>query len=72
MRIELSNQEALVLFEFLSRFKEHESLVIEDQAEQQALWNLSALIERELAEPFSTEYTNLLEQAREQLRFKDD
>ena len=72
MCIELSHQEALILFEFLARFKEQDALSIEDQAEQQALWNLAALLEKELVEPFSANYMQLLEQAREHLRFKEE
>ena len=71
MRIELTSDEALVLFEFLERFKEQEALTIEDQAEQQALWNLSALLQKQLSEPFSTSYQELLSEARARVRFND-
>jgi len=37
--------------ELLSRYSDSESLVIEDQAEQRALWNLLCVLERQLVEP---------------------
>jgi hypothetical protein len=42
--------------------------LVEDQAERRALWNLTALLERVLVEPFSAQYRELVEQARERLR----
>ena len=52
--IALTKDEALVLFEFLSRYAETDRLNIEDSAEQQALWNLTCLLEKALTEPFSS------------------
>ena len=40
-----------VQIELLSRYSDSESLVIEDQAEQRALWNLLCVLERQLVEP---------------------
>jgi len=68
VRIKLSRDEAIVLFEFLSRFQEQESLGIVDQSEKRALWNLQATLEKDLTEPFSANYLDLLEQARARLR----
>lgn len=67
IHLELDNHEALVLFEFLSRFQEKEELNIEDAAEEQALWNLLALLEQQLTEPFKQDYPTLLENARSKL-----
>jgi hypothetical protein len=39
--------EALVLFEFLSRFSDTDELRVEDQAEQRALSNLCCLLEKQ-------------------------
>lgn len=71
VHIELTADEGLVLFEFLARFREREVLSIEDQAEERALWNLAALLERELVEPFSESYLQLISQARERLHDKE-
>ena len=68
--IELSSDEALVLFEFLERFSDTDQLSIQDQAEQRALWNLCCLLEEKLVEPFRRDYDVLLAQARERLRDK--
>ena len=54
--IKLTKDEALVLFDFLSRFSNQEKLSIQDQAEERALWNLTSLFEKSLAEPFSIEW----------------
>jgi hypothetical protein len=66
--IELSRDEALVLFEWLHR-SEREGRVSPPQhdGDQLALWNLSALLERELVEPFKQNYAQLVEEARERL-----
>jgi hypothetical protein len=66
--INLTNDEALVLFEFLSRFSDKDRLSIKDQAEQRALWNLTCLFEKTLSEPFSTEWPQIIEGARSRLR----
>ncbi|GIJ28859.1 hypothetical protein Vqi01_40210 [Micromonospora qiuiae] len=69
--VRLSHDEALVLFEWLSRTDERTSDfadVIEDQAEQRALWNLTALLERELFDPVQAEYRTLVDEARNRLR----
>ena len=68
--VKLTKDEAIVLFEFLSRFSDKDTLDIEHQAEERALWNLTYLFEKELAEPFCKDYGNLLEAARD--RLKDD
>ena len=71
VRIDLTSDEALVLFEFLQRFGDSDKLVLEDQAEERALWNLTCLLEKELAEPFAANYRQLLNQARDRLRDND-
>jgi hypothetical protein len=69
--IELSPSEALVLFEFVSRFSNDEKLEIVDRAEERVLWNVCAILEKILAEPFSRNYNDLLAKAREEVRDKD-
>jgi hypothetical protein len=68
VKLELTADEALVLFEFLSRYGESDTLSIVDQAEQRALWNLQCLFEKQLVEPFCTDYAALLAAARDRLR----
>lgn len=68
VKINLTKDEALVLFENLSRFSDENSLIIEDQAEQRVLWNLTCLFENELSEPFSKDWPNIIQGARNRLR----
>jgi hypothetical protein len=66
--LSLSPDEALVLFDFLSRFSDDDELRIDDQAEQRVLWDLCCLLERQLVEPFDENYALLLAQARSRVR----
>ena len=66
--LQLTGDEALLLFEFLQRFSETEKLVIADQAEERALWNVCCVLEKCLSESFNKDYALLLEQARARLR----
>jgi hypothetical protein len=45
-------------------------LVLSDPSERAALWALAAALERELPEPFSSDYDRLLAQAQTRLREK--
>ncbi|WP_127559257.1 hypothetical protein [Saccharospirillum alexandrii] len=68
VEIRLTKDEALVLFEFLSRFSNEDKLSIQDQAEARALWNLTCVFEKTLAEPFSVDWNEIVERARDRLR----
>ena len=70
--VEFTKAEALVLFEFTSRYSDSDKLSIEDQAEQRALWNLCRLFESALVEPFHHNYGEILKQARDSLRDATD
>jgi len=65
----LSRDEAIVFFEWLTRFNSKEGQRFEDQAEQRVLWNLQASLESTLTEPFKPDYAQILEAAR--LRVRD-
>ena len=65
--LELSHSEALVLFEFVSRFSHDEKLEIVDQAEERVLWNVCSSLEKMLVEPLSQNYPDLLARAREKV-----
>ena len=45
--IRLTVAEAVVLDELLRRYSETDRLAVEDRAEQQALWNLQCLLEKQ-------------------------
>ena len=68
VQIVLSRDEALVLFELLSRFGDVDKVEIEHQAEQRALWNLCCLLERSLVEPLLPDYRDRLDASRRRLR----
>ncbi len=68
LSIELSRNEALVLFEWLSRFSETGDLAFVHQAEQRVLWDIEAVLESQLVEPLAPDYESLLATAREAVR----
>lgn len=72
VEIRLTPDEALVLFEFLSRSSDSDEWRVEDQAEKGALENLVCLLEKQLVEPFDPDFAGLLQAARRRLCNKDD
>jgi hypothetical protein len=62
--IQLKPEEALVLIEFLLRFRDKEQLSIAHEAEANVLWDLCALLESQVPELVHSAYTNKLERAR--------
>ena len=68
--LQLTKSQALVLFEFLSRFSSEETLAIHDQAEERVLWNLCADLECLLVEPLGVDYAQKLSEARDEIRDK--
>lgn len=66
--LKVTKDEALVLFDFLSRFSNEDKLSIQDQAEERALWNLTCVFEKQLAEPFDKNWPHIIEAARNRLR----
>jgi hypothetical protein len=71
VEIALSNDEALVLFEWLARFNAEER-EFEDQAEQRVLWDLEAVLETRVPELFSPNYAVRVAEARARVRDADD
>lgn len=67
VHLELSRDEAIVFFDWLTRFNKSGS-AFEDQAEQRVLWDLEALLESKLDEPFAPNYGELLARARSSVR----
>ena len=69
IQINLTKDEALVLFEFLSGFNQmRHNAIFEDQAEQKALWTIEKQLERILAEPFRPDYLDIIKEARNRLK----
>jgi hypothetical protein len=64
--LSLTLNEAIVLMAFLMRFRDAGKLKIEHPAEQQALYDLTALVQQHLADELtSREWALLLERARQ-------
>ena len=69
LNLNVSRDEALVLFDFLARFNKTEhSKIFKHQAEQKTLWILEGQLEKQLVEPFKPEYKNIIEEARTKIR----
>jgi len=65
--VRLSGEEALVLFEFLSRFCNEKEFTIEHPAESRVFCDVLCILESKLTAPFDPEYARLLASARESL-----
>ena len=74
MVIKLSEDEALVLDQWLSRINSqeledgHVRIQFEDQAEQRVLWNIKCDLERQIGCIFSADYSDQLAAARTAVR----
>lgn len=64
----LTQDEAIVLLEWLSRFNVDGDCRFEDQAEQRVLWDLEASLESMLSAPLKPDYAETLARARARLR----
>jgi hypothetical protein len=70
MNIELSIDEVLVLFELLHEYgtsDDGREIKVKHAAERNALWALSAELEKNLVAPFRPNYAELLSEARARL-----
>lgn len=66
--LRLTQKEALVFFELLSRFSETKNLSIKDQAEERVLWDLCCDLEKKITGPLSADYAAKLSDARRSIR----
>jgi hypothetical protein len=62
--VSFTTDEALVLSEWLDQRTTHDDFPFEHQAEQRVIWNLTAVLERALAAPFTSDYGLQLDEAR--------
>jgi hypothetical protein len=63
-QITLTDAEALVLLDFLSRFSNDDVLAIQHPAESRVLWDLCCSLEKQVAELFDSRYQEALNKAR--------
>lgn len=70
--LQLNNEEAIVLLNWLFRFNETENKeLFEDQAEQRVLWDIETVLEQTASEIFDKDYAKILSQARDKIRDKE-
>lgn len=72
MDIKLSHDEALVLFEFLSREEREILSKVQHYAEGKTLSGILATLEKNLSEPFRKDYLELLNEARKKVQGDDE
>lgn len=68
MKLELTDDQALVLFDWLARLDEQNAFPVEDRAEQQVLWSLHGQLEKTLTAQFRPDYDQLVQSARARVR----
>jgi hypothetical protein len=67
--VKLDKNEALVLFDFLSRLNDKEvKEIFEDKAEEKVLWILQGNLEKQLIESFKPNYNEIISEARNNVR----
>jgi len=65
----ISEEEALVLLEWLHNFNEEEHpTLFQDQAEQRVLWDMEAELEKVVSVTFDINYQEILSKARQKIR----
>lgn len=70
--VNFSNEEVIVLLEWLHNFNEgNNSHLFGDQAEQRILWDLEAELENITTATFDDNYIEILSKAREKIRDRD-
>ncbi len=69
IKIELSKDEAIVLFDWISRINEGEATNLRlDQAEMRILWDLEASFEKVIDEIFAEDYNKIVAQAKQKVQ----
>ena len=66
--IELTGEEALVLYDWLTRFTQRDDMHVTDQAEERVLFDLEAMLEQALVAPLQSDYASVLGHARDKVR----
>jgi hypothetical protein len=62
--LKLTRAEAIVLIEFLMRYRDKDRLVVEHEAEEQLLYDLCSGVENQLPELFNPAWHMLVERSR--------
>lgn len=72
VEVRVTSVEALVLFDWLARFNGSDDAAALHPSERRVLWDLEALLERELPEVLDGEYVGIVRKARAALSDADD
>lgn len=67
IKLEISEDDAIVLFEFFERFNEKDSLYFVHPAEHISLMKISAQIDKSTSAMFNEKYKELLKKSREKI-----
>ena len=62
--LSITKAEAIILFEFAAKLTTEQSTVAFDGAEEKVLWNIEAMLEKMLLEPFREDYEHVVDKAR--------
>ena len=68
IKLEFSESEALVLFDWIARFNKEEDNEFEDKSEEILLWDIEALLEKKLIDHLKGDYCKLLKKSRVTVR----
>ena len=68
VNVQLTEDQALILFDWLVRFNERDEEHFEDQAEERVLWDLESSLEEQLAATLAADYQSILSAARDAVR----
>ncbi len=68
VKLELTPDEALVLFEWFARMDEQDAFPCEDESERLVLWSLHGQLETRVPETYRPDYGQLVAQARARVR----
>ena len=68
VNVQLTEEQALVFFDWLVRFNERDGEHFADQAEERVLWDLESSLEEQLAATLETDYQARLSAARDVVR----
>ena len=70
--LQLSDDEALVLFEWLSRMDNEDALTsLANRSEQRVLWDVVAMLEPQIDDLFRPDYAELVQAATDRLAPRD-
>jgi hypothetical protein len=68
VKLEFTNDEALVLYNWLARFNQQANADFADQAEEPVLFDLEAMLQKLIVAPLQANYAELLARARANVR----